>query len=313
MAAVTCLGVLVADLVARPVTAYPERGKLVQVDEIRLATGGGAANTAVVLQKLGVPTAIIGRVGADDLGDFVMASLAGKGVDVSGIHRDDEKSTGSSIVLTAPDGERSFISKLGANAAVCAEDIDWPQLGNSQILHIGYAMVLPSFDGAPAAAVLQKTKEMGITTSVDTGWDPSGRWWESLAPYLPYTDIFLPSLAEAEMLTGKQDYREMARVFLEAGAGVVALKLGEQGSYICTRATEFLVPPFNVACVDATGAGDAFAAGFLAGWLKGLSLEETARLANATGALATTAVGATAGVTGWEQVQALARNSKMTN
>jgi len=308
VAEVTCLGVLVADLVARPVDHCPEKGKLLPVEEMRLHTGGGAANTAVVLRRLGVSSAVIGRVGTDELGDFVIKSLGREGVDVAGIRRDREKGTGCSMVLTAPDGERSFISTMGANLALSGGDINWEGLQTSRILHLGYAMLLPALSGESAALLLKKARELGLTTSVDTAWDYTGCWWESLAPCLPYTDLLFPSLTEAQMLTGRSEPGEMARVFLEAGVGVVAIKRGEMGSYVCNREVEFHVPPFAVRCVDATGAGDAYVAGFLAGHLQGLTLEETARLANAAGALATTATGATGGVSGMGAIRALLKD-----
>jgi sugar/nucleoside kinase (ribokinase family) len=291
-------------VVARPVSAYPKPGEFMPVDEISLYTGGGAANTAVDLIKLGVSSALVGRVGTDGIGDFVVNALSQQGVDVTGVRRDSKLGTDCGIVLTTPDGERSFIGAIGANTAVSASDIDWDELSKSKILHIGCAMMLPGFDSQPVP-VLKRAQELGLTISVDTACGSNGHWWETLSPYLPYTDLFLPSLKEAELLTGKSDPQEMARIFLDAGAKVVAVKLGEQGCFVCSRKEEYHVPPFRVSCIDATGAGDAFAAGFLAGWLQGLPLQETARLANAAGAMATTAMGAAAGIAGLDGIKAL--------
>lgn len=301
---------MVADLIARPVEAYPEKGKLVLVDEMRLDTGGCAANTAVVLRRLGVSAAVMGRVGADGLGDFVVESLRRNGVDVSSVRRDPVKGTGSSMVLTGADGERSFISTLGANTAVCTDDIDWARLKESKVLHVGGALLLPALDGEPTAAVLKQAKELGLVTSVDTAWDYEGRWWRALEACLPYIDLLLPSYDEARMLAGEEDPADIAASFLRAGAHVVALKMGSRGSYVRTNEVEVTIPAFPVRTVDANGAGDAYVAGFLAGWLRGLPLVETARLANAVGALATTAVGATAGVKDLEEALALAGTAR---
>jgi sugar/nucleoside kinase (ribokinase family) len=118
-----------------------------------------------------------------------------------------------------------------------------------------------------------------------------------LAPCLPHLDYFVPSLAEARALTGLDEPEEVARALLDHGVGTVGLKMGADGCLVMTCAGDSLrMPAFEVQAVDATGAGDAFAAGFIAGVWKEWSLEKTARLANAVGALCVTGVGATGGV-----------------
>jgi len=122
----------------------------------------------------------------------------------------------------------------------------------------------------------------------------------ALEPALEHLDYFLPSVEEARMLSELNEPVDIAQFFLARGVGVVALKMGEDGCYVASRAEAFCVPAFAVSAMDATGAGDAFAAGFLAGVVKGWSLRETARLANAVGALCTLAMGTTAGIRSME-------------
>jgi sugar/nucleoside kinase (ribokinase family) len=98
------------------------------------------------------------------------------------------------------------------------------------------------------------------------------------------------------MITGKTSPQDVAQVFMSYGVGTVGLKMGEEGSYVRSKDREMLVPPYVVEAVDATGAGDAYAAGFLTGLVQGWDLEKTARFANAVGALCVTAVGATTGI-----------------
>ena len=137
---------------------------------------------------------------------------------------------------------------------------------------------------------------MGIITSLDTAWDSKGNWMNILEPCLKHLDIFMPSIEEARMITGKEEPSEVADLLLSYGIGTVALKMGEQGSYIRTKDWEMYIPIYKVKVIDATGAGDSFAAGFLAGVVNGWDHREAARLANAVGACCTTAMGATAGV-----------------
>src|SRR5690349_11103247 len=109
MAEVVCLGLLVADVVAKPVAEYPARGRLVQVDQMELHSGGCAANTAIALARLGVATAVIGKVGQDGFGDFLAGELARHGLDTSAVMRDDRAHTAATMVMVHPDAERSFI------------------------------------------------------------------------------------------------------------------------------------------------------------------------------------------------------------
>lgn len=296
MADITCVGILVADLIGKPVDEYPERGKLMLVDQLELHIGGCAANTGVDLAKIGVNTSIIGKVGCDGLGDFLVNALMQNGVTTEGIVRDPSVGTSGTMVMVHSDGERSFIHYLGANAVFREEDINWDLIKGSKILHIAGSFLMPSFDGRPTANVLKKAKSMGIITALDTAWDSKGQWMKLLEPCLPYIDYAVPSIEEARMVTGKQEPADVAKVLMDHGVKVVALKMGEEGCYVRTDDTEIRVPRFTVQAVDANGAGDSFAAGFLTGILYGWDLEKTARFANAVGACCVMAFGATTGI-----------------
>jgi sugar/nucleoside kinase (ribokinase family) len=203
--------------------------------------------------------------------------------------------------MVSADGERTFFHYLGANGELCYDDIDPDILREAKILHIAGAFLMPKFDGESTARVLKQARDLGITTSLDTAWDSRGNWMSLLEPCLHHLDIFMPSIEEARMVTGKEEPPEIADFLLSYGIGTVALKMGEQGSYIRTRDWEMYVPIFEVKTVDATGAGDAFAAGFLAGVSKGWGHREAAKLASAVGACCVTAMGATAGVKNWQE------------
>jgi sugar/nucleoside kinase (ribokinase family) len=178
-------------------------------------------------------------------------------------------------------------------------------LFSGRAIHVAGALVMPALDGGPTAAVLEEAKARGLTTSLDTVWDATGGW-DRLLPSLPLLDLFVPSLAEGAALSGLKEPEAVAAWLRERGVGTVALKLGSEGCYVSGEELEGFVAAPTVASVDATGAGDAFAAGILYSRLAGWPLERSARFANAMGALATTAVGAVEGVTGLEDVLALA-------
>ena len=298
---VLCLGIFVADVLAKPIEKMPERGKLELFDEMELHTGGCANNTAIGLARLGISSGAMGKVGVDGFGDFVLHNLRENGVDTRGMVQASHANTSFTFVMIAPDGERSFLHYIGANATLREEDINLNLVKECKILHVAGSFLMPGFDGIPTAKVLQKAKEFGVTTALDTAWDSKGNWLKLLEPCLNYVDIFLPSIEEAKMLTNFTEPHDIANFFLDYGINTVGLKMGLEGSYIRTQNEEFHVPAYRVETVDSTGAGDAFVAGFLAGTIIGWDIERTAKLANATGAACVTAIGCTAGIKSLEE------------
>lgn len=296
MAEVVCLGILVADVVGKPVDQMPERGKLTLVDTMELHTGGCACSTGIGLAKIGVDTAVIGKVGDDGFGEFMIGRLASHRIDPRGVVKDTSAATSATMVMVHADGERSFIHYIGANASLAESDVDMDLVRKSKVLHIAGSFLMPGFDGAPTASVLRQAKEAGVVTALDTAWDSKGRWMSLLRPALSYVDYAVPSIEEARMVTGRQTPEDVASVLVDCGVKTVALKMGELGCYIQSGDTRLTIPPFNVECVDALGAGDAFAAGFLTGVARGWDLERTGRFANAVGALCVTQLGATTGI-----------------
>ena len=299
---VLSLGIYVVDVLGRPIDQFPEKGKLALFDELEIHTGGCANNTALALARLGISAGAMGKIGADAFGNLILKTLTDNGVDTTGMRQDADVSTSFTFVAIASDGERTFYHYIGANGKLCEVDIDWEIIKTAKILHIAGALVMPSFDGAPMANVLREAKAEGITTSLDTAYDATGKWMETLAPCLQHVDIFMPSIVEAQYLTGLSECREIAQ-FLRRNYNIetIAIKMGENGSYVSTPETELSVPAYSVNVVDGTGAGDAYVAGFLAGTLMGWDLKATAELASATGAACVTAIGTTTGIQNLEE------------
>ncbi len=293
---VVCLGILVADVWGRPVDDWPERGRLSLVNEIGIGIGGCAANTGVALQKLGAQAAIMGKVGADGFGDFVRETLRAAGADVSGVLSDPSVGTSATLIMVDSAGERTFIHYIGANSKVRPEELDLGLIASARVFHFAGALVMPGFDGEPAASVLRAARQAKVTTSVDTVWDATGRWMALVAPLFPHTDLFLPSLAEAAEITGRTEPAEIAAALVDLGVGTVALKMGPEGSFVRSGEVALQVPAYRVEAVDGTGAGDAYVAGFLRARLLGWDLERCAKFASAAGALCTTAPGTSAGL-----------------
>jgi sugar/nucleoside kinase (ribokinase family) len=302
---VVCLGILVADAIARPVDDVPARGALELVDEISLHGGGCALNTASALVRLGLEASVVGKVGADALGDFILQLLDERGVDRRGVLQDSAVSTSATVVLVDSAGERTFLHLPGANGRLRREELDEDALFSGRALHVAGALVMPELDGSPTAGVLEEAKARGLTTSLDTVWDATGRW-ERLLPSLPHLDLFVPSLAEGSAISREPEPESVAAWLRKRGVGTVAIKLGADGCFVASEEFEGFVAAPAVEAIDGTGSGDAFAAGLLYGHLAGWPLERAAALANAAGALAATAVGAVEGVRGLEETLALA-------
>jgi sugar/nucleoside kinase (ribokinase family) len=302
MSEVVCLGILVADIWARPVDDWPQRGRLAVVKETGIGLGGCAANTGVALARVGVATAVQGCVGFDGLGDLVIEALRRDGIDVSGIRRTEAANTSTTLILIDSPGERTYLHCFGADGYLDPAGVDLDAIRSAKLLHLGGVLLMPGFDGEPQAEVLAAAQAAGVTTSVDTAWDDRGLWMTLVGPLLPHTDIFLPSLPEAQQLTGRERPEDVAQALLDTGVKIVGLKMGPDGSYVRTADAELRVPAYPVEVMDGSGAGDAFVAGFLYGYLRSWDLERTTKFANALGGIATTAPGTTSGIRGYDQV-----------
>ncbi len=302
MGDVACLGIVVADLVTKPVGNLPEAGRLALVKNIQLHTGGCATNTGFALAKLGLKVAVLGKVGKDGLGDFIVQQAQSMGVETTGLIQAINTNTSATIVMVSKEGERTFLHSLGANGKYCLDNIDFALVKKYKILHYAGGFLLPKLDGKPIASLLKKARSSGIVTSLDTAWDARDRWLKVLEPALSHLDIFLPSIEEARMISGRKTPEKITSFLLQYGIKLIGLKMGGKGCFLRGQGKEGIyIPAFPVKPRDTTGAGDAWVAGFLAGFIKGWSLEKIGRFANAIGALSTLSFGATEGVRSMEE------------
>jgi sugar/nucleoside kinase (ribokinase family) len=302
---VVCLGILVADVIARPVDDMPPRGALGFVDEIRVHGGGCALNTASALVSLGLDAAVVGKVGKDAFGDFLLQVLDERGVVREAVLRDGSVATSATVALVDSRGERTFLHVPAANDSLREDELDPNVLYAGRALHLAGALVMERLDGEPFARIAAEARRRGVLTSLATVWDPTGRW-ERLEPCLEHLDLAIASLVEGRALSAHHEPPAVADWIQGRGAREVALTIGERGCYVAGHDFEGYVPALDVKAVDGTGAGDAFAAGVLYGKLAGWGLQRSARLGCAAGAAAAMTVGATLGGRGIGDVVALA-------
>lgn len=309
MSKIACVGILVADVITKPVDQLPEKGKLQLVDSIELFSGGNAMTASLNLKTLGCSSAVIGKIGRDPLGDFLRRKLLASGVDVRGLAEDSNSQTSASVALSSADGERTFLHCIGANGTFGLDDINWDVISESEIVFVTGSFLLDRFDGAQTAEFLSRCKREGKKTALDVCWDSRGRWGSVLDQAMPYIDYFLPSYEEAVMLAGKEDGtppEELARVFFEKGVQSVVIKWGSHGCYAqeSARAPGMRLPTYTgIKPVDTTGAGDSFCSGFLAACSRGEAFLDCARFANAAGTHCIMARGATTGMKSYETIK----------
>jgi ribokinase len=290
MSRVVVLGDVNLDVIAQ-FPEYPPQGKDAFATSAEVHCGGAAANVAMGLARLGINSLLVARVGADAVASTALDSLAAAGVNLSAIQHDPKAMTGLMYVVVLPDGERTILGHRGANAHTDPGAIPIEGLQSAQMLHVsGYALLAEPQRSA-ALLALRLARQQGITVALDPGMS-GHEAVKGMRSLLPDVHVLFPNLAEAQRLTGRSTAEDCARVLLNDGVQVVALKLGRTGCLVCSEDTCRHIPGFAVKARDTTGAGDGFDAGFVTGLLRGLDLAGAALLGNALGALISTALGA---------------------
>jgi ribokinase len=274
------------------IPAYPRPGGDALAERIVTRAGGSAANTAIALSKLGISTKMIGRVGRDVWADIALPSLVECGVDVADVRRDEHASTGLFFIAITPDGERTMFGLRGANARTDPASVIPGVLDGARLLHVsGYALLEPPQRDA-ALRLIDLAVQRGVAVSLDIGVQPALAAPDVIRRLLPRLSLCVLGMDEARALSGIDAPADAAAALVDRGVKVVGLKLGAQGCLAADASRVEHLPAFEVAVVDTTGAGDAFSAGMIFGWLRGSGLPATGTLANVLGALATTAWGA---------------------
>ncbi len=281
-----------ADVLARPVDHLAPSGTSQPLEDVALAPGGNSINTAIALARLGVSVRVAAAVGDDRFGQFIRNRVRAEGIDDAGLVILPGAKTSTSIVLVEASGERRFLHLRGVSAFYSGQNLDWGQVEGSRIFHYASAFALPAFDETSLDPALKRARELGCLTSMNICWDVRGRWLKAVQPALAHTDFIFPNREEGQQMTGESEPAAIASRLRELGVKTVIVKLGAAGCYVDSPQGSFTSPGFAVQPVDTTGAGDCFAAGFLAAICRGQSLPLAACNANATGALATLGLGA---------------------
>ena len=309
---VVTLGDITVDVIAR-IPHYPALGGDSLAERVDIRAGGSAANTAVILSKFGQAVSIIARVGQDLLANYALADLQRVHVSLSCIQKDAQDMTGLVFAAVTPDGERTFFSCRGANPKTVLLSDDELHVQEAKHLHVsGYALVEgPQRDSALTA--IELAHHSGVPVSVDFGVEVTTAAREDILRVLSMVTMLFLNRVVGEWLIGRSRVEESVGVLLKLGPELVGLKLGDQGCVIGSVDGIYPVPAFEVQAIDDTGAGDSFDAGLILGQLGGLTVRESALLANALGALATTVTGAGSSLPGPQAARSFLEERRETD
>jgi ribokinase len=307
---IVVLGDINVDIMGR-VQAWPQPGEDCLAQKLETRCGGVGANCAFGLARWEAVPRLVGCVGRDIFGDYVLKALRESHVDVRGVRRTGGAMTGIFYINVTPDGERTFFGGRGANALLRPPSGSVALGSGASAVHLaGHSFLAPG-PAQTAARLIKAIHARGGWVSLDVGMEPSKAIPQKLLQITRSVDILLVSLDEAAALTGTRDPLRAFAALRKAGAREVVLKVGRRGCLISEAGRPVLVPSFSVRTVDSTGAGDAFVAAFLQARLRGWPAIEGAVVANAAGALATTVVGAGQNLPGQREVAALLRAQRL--
>lgn len=288
---VVVMGSLNVDLTVRT-ERFPQPGETLTGSELRTAPGGKSSNQAVAAALLGSLVRMLGAVGEDDNGTFLLRAAEEAGLDVRGVHRLGDHATGSAMIVVDAAGENTIIVSPGANGALTADSLDLGAIGETDVLCLGLEVPVPV-----------------VLAAAESAHGAGARVVLNLSPYaevpgdlLALTDVLLVNRAEATQVLGwanghdDPDWSKVLEGFVALGVRRAVVTLGSDGAVVLDAndshrpVTRIEATP--VEAVDTTGCGDAFAGATAHRLVGGASLVEAARFASGISALAATANGA---------------------
>ncbi len=268
----------------------PEFGQVEKlVDAAALTIGSSSAIFACGAARLGLKVAFVGLCGDDAFGRFMLDEMRKRAIDVEHVIVRSDGLTGLSLIFNRGT-DRAILTYPGLIPSLKAEDITDSLLRQTRHIHVASYFLQTSLQiGLPG--LFERAHQLGITTSLDTNWDPQEQW-DSVRAILPLVDIFLPNTVEACAIADMKNVRDAA-MYLAEKTKMIAVKLGAEGALGAQNHQLIQIPSLEMKVVDTIGAGDSFDAGFLYGYLKNWKLEKALRLGVACGSLSTRSAGGT--------------------
>ena len=282
---IVIIGAAIIDVLAYPVNVKVFETGSYSTEDIHMTTGADALNEATILAKKGRRVQLETVIGQDDAGIMVRDACIKK----------DEK-TGMNIVLVEQDGTRSFLTNPhGTLRSLKVEHIQMQFPESAKIVCFASIFVFPKIGPDKLVQIFSQAKMQGKIVCADMTKRKKGETLEDMAEAFSYIDYLFPNDEEAMLLTETESVEEAAECIKSTGVGNVIIKCGKRGCYIRTDVEKcWIAAEENVNCIDTTGAGDSFAAGFLNALLDGNGVKRCAKEGNRYGAEAVQHIGATA-------------------
>lgn len=277
---------------------------------------GAETNTLIGLQKLGISTGWISQLGNDELGQRILSFVRGEGINVDFVKLTDDANTGIFIKEKFRSNQtRVHYYRSGSAASQMNENlINKDYVSQFKFLYLtGITPAISSSSKDTMLHLLKVSKQLGLKIIFDPNlrlklWDEDEAK-ATLLSIIKECDIILPGISEGEFLFGLSDERKIAQKMIDLGAETVVVKLGEQGAYYHSGdQTGYEKASQEVEVVDPVGAGDGFAAGFIAGYIEQMSIQDAVHQGCDAGALVTTVKGDVEGLPTKEELENL--NSK---
>jgi sugar/nucleoside kinase (ribokinase family) len=294
---VAVIGPHIVDVLGRPVEVIPAGQGSARLTEIKATAAGTAAGAAVDLAKLGASVSAFGAIGADLLGDILLAALARHDVDTSGLVRKAGAQTSATILPIRPNGERPAWHVPGATTLLELADLNLTRLGSCDAVLLGGPDALTGLTADDLTAVVGAARQAGALVAIDVLYPGSEHDFARISPAVAGADWFWPNGDQLRALTGRADLDLAIADVLALGAGGVAVTLGADGCLVTGAGSGLThIPAIDVPVVDTTGCGDGFNAGMLTGLLLGCDPVDAAWLGAACGSLVATGLGSDAGL-----------------
>lgn len=284
---------------------FPKPGETLKGKTFLAAAGGKGANQAVAAARLGAKAALISCVGADTRGKELADALKAEGIDTRFVSIHGKEQTGSALVMIDASGEKLILAASGANAAISVAQVEGARDAISSA-----KVFLTQFE-APLDAVLAGMR-IARNAGVKVVLDPAPALEDLPDELFSLLDAVRPNSHEAEVLSGvrvsdRRSAAKSARALQERGIRIVAVQAGDEGNLLLWEEHEIWLPKIQVASVDSTGAGDAFAAALAVAMSEGQSPEAAGHFCNAAAALTTMKLGAQPALPHRDDVEALAK------
>ena len=296
---VVVFGNVTLDVICYPIEDVPRNNSITFENSV-VSPGGCGSNVAIGLSALGISSALVAYTGNDMSADFLEAYWKRWGIDCRYVHRSSNYATGVSVGLVDHNFQPRFIHTPGANRLLTAEDLKIREFveAGAKALHIAGYFVLPGILDSRLGEALAYAKSANLITSLDVVHNSRMKNPEPLWNCLPYLDYFLCNQREALEISGVDDCQRAAETLRQRGAQVVIIKLGKEGCWVTSDSWQGIVKGVNTTrVVDTTGAGDAFAAGFISAIVSGKAISDACQAGNQAGARMVGTLGA---IAGWE-------------